>query len=214
MSDSWKIFSENYKRYNLGCGLKIYENFMNVGYWSQLETDVLYKNLNNTVNTVMFNHDLRNGVPAVDNSLDLIYHSHMLEHLTYSDGIEFNRECFRALKPGGRMRILVPDLELWIDAYYKNNDFFFEQYRKYGGIDASIYCTKAAVFMGMLHNHEHKCGYDFESLEWVLKHLGFSNINKTLYGDSSIEDISIIEPLDPIKIMESLCVECIKPENF
>ena len=161
----------------------------------------------------MFNHDLRNGVPATDNSLELIYHSHMLEHLSYVDGIEFLKECFRALKPGGKMRVLVPDLELWINAYYQNNKFFFEQYRKYGGIDSSIYRTNGSIFMGMLHNHEHKCGYDYESLEWMLSHVGFLDINKTLYGDSTIEDIAIIEPLDPIKIMESLCVECIKPSN-
>jgi hypothetical protein len=109
------------------------------------------------------------------------------------------------------MRVLVPDLELWINAYYQNNKFFFEQYKKYGGIDPTIYSTKGSIFMGMLHNHEHKCGYDYESLEWMLEHTGFSDINKTLYGDSIIEDILIIEPLDPIKIMESLCVECIKP---
>jgi predicted SAM-dependent methyltransferase len=211
MNDTWPILSNSYKRYNLGCGLKIYENFMNVGFWSQLKSGVLYKDLNGTFNTVMFNHDLRNGVPATDNSLDLIYHSHMLEHLSYVDGIEFLKECFRALKPGGRMRVLVPDLELWINAYYQNNKFFFEQYKKYGGIDPTIYSTKGSIFMGMLHNHEHKCGYDYESLEWMLEHTGFSDINKTLYGDSIIEDILIIEPLDPIKIMESLCVECIKP---
>ena len=214
MGDSWSVLSDSHKRYNLGCGLKIYENFLNVGYWSQLKSDVLYKDLNGTMNTVMFNHDLRNGVPAVDNSLDLVYHSHMLEHLSYVDGIEFLKDCFRVLKHGARMRVLVPDLELWINAYHNNNKFFFDQYKKYGGIDPSIYFTKGAVFMGMLHNHEHKCGYDFESLEWVLKFVGFSNVSRTLYGDSDIDDILVMEPLDPIKIIESLCVECTKPNNF
>jgi predicted SAM-dependent methyltransferase len=211
MNNLWLNLSNSYKKYNLGCGLKIYQNFLNVGYWSQLQSDVLYKDFNGTSDTVMFNHDLRYGVPAIDDSLDLVYHSHMLEHLTYKDGIEFLKECFRVLKPGAKMRVLVPDLELWINAYYMNNKFFFEQYRKYGGIDSEIYCTKGAVFMGMLHNHEHKCGYDYDSLEWMLKYVGFTEINKTLYGDSEIEDILMMEPLDPIKIMESLCVECKKP---
>ena len=211
MNESWKVLSDNYKRYNLGCGLKIYENFMNVGYWSQLNSEVLYKNLNGTDNTVMFNHDLRNGVPALDESLELVYHSHMLEHLSYADGISFLKECFRVLKPGGKMRVLVPDIQLWINAYFQNNKFFFEQYRKYGGIDSDIYCTNGAVFMGMLHSHEHKFGYDYDSLEWVLKLVGFTDIKKTLYADSDIDDIKIMEPLDPIKIMESLCIECIRP---
>ncbi len=211
MNNLWSNLSNSFKRYNLGCGLKIYQNFLNVGYWSQLQNEVLYKDLNDTTDTVMFNHDLRNGVPAADNSLDLVYHSHMLEHLNYEDGIKFLKECYRVLKPGAKMRALVPDIELWINSYTQNNKFFFEQYRKYGGIDPSIYHTKGAVFMGMLHNHEHKFGYDYDSLSWVLNHVGFSQVNKTLYGDSDIDDILLMEPLDPIKIMESLCVECIKP---
>lgn len=52
------------------------------------------------------------------------------------------------------MRILVPDLELWINAH-TNNTRFFNQYRDYGGINKDIYVTKAAVFMNILHNPEH-----------------------------------------------------------
>ena len=65
--------------------------------------------------------------------------------------------------------------------------------------------------MGMLHGHDHKCGYDFESLEWLLNYIGFSNIDRTLYADGSIENIQAIEPMNPLRVMESLCVECTKP---
>jgi len=211
--NDWSPLSDVYKKYNLGCGTKIYNNFLNVGYWGHLQEGTLYKDLNGTQNTLMLNYDLRRGVPAADNSLDLAYHSHMLEHLSYQDGIKFIRECFRALRPGGMMRVLVPDLELWIDAYSKNNNFFFEQYRRYGGIDPDIYVTKAAVFMGMLHNHEHKCGYDFESLKWLVEFAGFVDVRRTLYADGEVENLADLEPMDPLKIMETLCLECRKPDN-
>lgn len=211
MKQEWITYSNTFKKYNLGCGPKFYQNFLNVGYWAQLQEGAIYKDLNGTTNTYMLNHDLRNGIPAADNSLDLAYHSHMLEHLSYTDGIEFTKECLRVLKPGGTLRILVPDLELWINAYTNNNSFFFEQYRQMGGIDPDIYVTKAAVFMGMLHNHEHKCGYDFESLKWLVEHVGFTDIKRTLYGAGTIDDIENIEKVDPIRTMESLCIECKKP---
>ncbi len=158
----------------------------------------------------MLNHDLTRGIPAEDNSLDLVYHSHMLEHLSYAEGIEFMRECYRVMKPGAKMRILVPDLELWIKAYTENNLFFFEEYRK--TLDPHIHTTKASIFMGMLHNHGHKCGYDYESLKWLSEYIGFNKIKKTLYANSEIENIIELEPMLPLKIMESLCLECIKPE--
>jgi predicted SAM-dependent methyltransferase len=210
MNEEWSKLSNVFKKYNLGCGPKIYNKFLNIGFWSQLEAGKIYKNLNGTNDTFMLNHDLRLGIPADNNSLDLVYHSHMLEHLSYQEGIIFIRECYRVLKLGGKMRILVPDLELWINAYINNNSFFFEQYRRDGGIDKEIYVTKAAVFMGMLHNHDHKCGYDFESLKWMVEHVGFSDIKRTLYASSDIEDIEIIESTDPLKTMESLCLECKK----
>jgi predicted SAM-dependent methyltransferase len=202
-------YSQHFKKFNLGCGDKLYKDFLNIGYWSALESGGLYKDLNGSIGTFMLNHDLVNGIPAEDNSLDLIYHSHMLEHLNYEDGISFIKECYRTLKPNGRMRILVPDLELWINAYSSKNRFFFEEYRKV--LDKSIYVTNGSIFMGMLHNHGHKCGYDFESLKWLLEHVGFFEVNRTLYADSSIEDIEIIEPQLPLRVMESLCVECSKP---
>jgi predicted SAM-dependent methyltransferase len=211
MNQEWITYSNTFKKYNLGCGPKFYQNFLNVGYWAQLQEGAVYKDLNGTTNTFMLNHDLRHGIPAADNSLDLAYHSHMLEHLSYTDGIEFTKECLRVLKPGGTLRILVPDLELWINAYMNNNSFFFEQYRQMGGIDPDIYVTKAAVFMGMLHNHEHKCGYDFESLKWLVEHVGFIDVKRTLYGAGTIDDIENIEKVDPIRTMESLCIECKKP---
>lgn len=204
--------SNNFDKYNLGCGTLLYQNFLNIGFWESLEKNGIYKDLNGTQNTYMLNYDLRQGIPASDNSLELIYHSHMLEHLSYEDGIIFIRDCYRALKKGGKMRIIVPDLEAWINGYFLNNKFFYGEYRKI--LNNNIYVTKGSILMGMLHNHDHKCGYDFETLSWLCDYIGFININRTLYCESSIDSIKNqildIEPNNPLRIKESLCVECEK----
>lgn len=82
---------------NVGCGRHFHPAWRNidmVSYDPQVEA-----------------HDLRLGLPADDNQYDLVYHSHVLEHLTPSDGQRLIRECARVLKPGGILRIVVPDLE-------------------------------------------------------------------------------------------------------
>ena len=43
--------------------------------------------------------------------MDVVYHSHLLEHLQQEEGEDLIQECFRVLKPGGILRIVVPDLE-------------------------------------------------------------------------------------------------------
>lgn len=211
MKQTLSDLSHAFKKYNLGCGTHIYRGFLNVGYWRHLTPEGLYKDMNGTKDTFMLNFDLRQGIPAHDCSLSLVYHSHMYEHLSYVEGLAFTRECFRTLAPGGRLRVLVPDLELWIDAYVKGKRFFFEEYRKV--LDPEIYVTNCAIFMGMLHNHEHKCGYDYETLKWILERTGFVDVKRTLYGSSTLEDIAMLEAMDPLRIMETLCVECQKPEN-
>jgi predicted SAM-dependent methyltransferase len=56
-------------------------------------------------------HDLRTGIPEADGSIDAVYSSHVLEHLTPEEAIPFLAEQRRVLKPGGVLRIVVPDLE-------------------------------------------------------------------------------------------------------
>jgi SAM-dependent methyltransferase len=55
--------------------------------------------------------DLRRGVPFPDQTFDAAYHSHVLEHLDREDAPGFLQECLRILKPGGILRIVVPDFE-------------------------------------------------------------------------------------------------------
>jgi SAM-dependent methyltransferase len=55
--------------------------------------------------------DLRARLPFADGSADAVYHSHVLEHLERGQAAAFLAECRRVLKPGGVLRIAVPDLE-------------------------------------------------------------------------------------------------------
>jgi SAM-dependent methyltransferase len=55
--------------------------------------------------------DLSKGIPFPDELFDAVYHCHLLEHLDREAAPGFLAECFRVLKPGGVLRVVVPDLE-------------------------------------------------------------------------------------------------------
>jgi predicted SAM-dependent methyltransferase len=50
-------------------------------------------------------------LPFADASFDAVYHSHLLEHLPRDRALPFLRECRRVLKPGGLLRLAIPNLE-------------------------------------------------------------------------------------------------------
>lgn len=61
--------------------------------------------------------DLRNGIPFAGGTFDAIYHSHFLEHLDRGAARGVLAESYRALKPGGVTRVVVPDLAAIIARY-------------------------------------------------------------------------------------------------
>lgn len=203
--------TNNMTRFHLGCGVNFLSGWLNVGYWRHLEQGKIYATPNQTSGTVLLNHDLRLGIPAGNNELDAIYHSHLLEHLTYFEGLQFLQKCHDALKPGGIHRLLVPDLAAFAKAYLTEDSFLLEKYKEHVLTEHSeLYETKASIFMGMLHNHEHKCGYDWQTLRWALERAGFRHIRKTLFQESDLSDIAVIEAYSPLRALESICVECYK----
>jgi len=214
MSETVRMHTSEYKKWNLGCGDAVAPGYMNVGYWRSLIDNHIYKNPWNQPNTIMLNYDVTRGIPASDESADIIFHSHFLEHLEFKQGITFLKECHRVLKKGAIHRIIVPDLELWIRSYNSQDSMIFDKYRQYCVADEDLpyYKTRTAVFMAMLHGNGHRCGWDYEMLHAILDTVGFSSIERTLYGESKIpmEELTHLEPYHPLRFLESLCIECSK----
>jgi SAM-dependent methyltransferase len=65
-------------------------------------------------------HDLSKGIPFASDSVDIVYHSHVLEHLDRPIAERFLAETLRVLKPGGISRIVVPDFEALCRAYLEH----------------------------------------------------------------------------------------------
>jgi len=69
---------------------------------------------------VHYIRDISNLSVFSNNSVDLIYASHCLEHFHYSEVENVLKEWQRVLKKGGVLRLSVPDLDLLLKIYYAN----------------------------------------------------------------------------------------------
>jgi SAM-dependent methyltransferase len=61
--------------------------------------------------------DLRRGIPFEDQTFDIVYHSHLLEHVDRDQARKFLKECRRVLKSNSVLRVVVPDLESLVHQY-------------------------------------------------------------------------------------------------
>ena len=66
--------------------------------------------------------DLRKKFPFPDKSAEAIYASHVWEHLTLSVANHATAECYRVLKPGGVLRLVVPNLRDAVENYLDSKD--------------------------------------------------------------------------------------------
>ena len=56
-----------------------------------------------------------------DDSVDLIYASHVLEYFDINQAKDALREWRRVLKPGGELRVAVPDFKAMSTLYHNGN---------------------------------------------------------------------------------------------
>jgi predicted SAM-dependent methyltransferase len=113
-------------------------------------------------------HDLREGLPHATASVDLAYSSHLLEHLTYDEGLRLLRSLRRCMKSGGALRILVPDaLKLML----RYNDGEMSQLDQ---MSATVERagSEAAKLHAVLYEH-HASAYDESALGALLRQAGF-----------------------------------------
>ena len=82
---------------NMGCGATWHPDWINL--------DV------RPVSPQVRRWDVQQGLPFEDGQVDACYASHVLEHLTREQADMLLRESLRVLRPGGIVRIAVPDLE-------------------------------------------------------------------------------------------------------
>ena len=106
-------------------------------------------------------------LPMADGSASLIYASHILEHFGRSEYQGVLREWFRVLKPGGVLRLAVPDFAACAAIYYES-----------GLVDGLSGLTGLIVGGQRDNNDYHKMIFDEESLRLQLLQTGFTEVRR------------------------------------
>lgn len=82
---------------NLGCGHRYHPAWTNVDL--------------NPAGSDVVQMDLGKPLPFAAGQFDAVYHSNVLEHIRRSQAASFMAECARICRPGGILRVAIPDLE-------------------------------------------------------------------------------------------------------
>lgn len=132
-------------------------------------------------NNNFINCDLKNGLPFKDNSIDVVYSSHCLEHFTYDEAVFIISEFYRVLKPNGIMQIVVPDLDIFISKFVERDTDFLTTRNIVGGkLSDNLTDNFLMNFYSakVWQNHCHKYAYNFENLSSLINKFPFKDIKK------------------------------------
>ena len=140
-----------------------------------------------------------------DDTVDLIYSSHVIAYFDRSEIVEVLKEWRRVLKPGGTLRLATPDFGVMTHLYHKGkislSDMVGPLYGKMDMGNKSIY---------------HKTTYDEYSIKQILENSSFSQIirynwRETEHSDFDDHSQAYIPHMDKENgTLISLNVECIK----
>jgi predicted SAM-dependent methyltransferase len=180
---------------NLGCGGMTFKDWLNIDSEYPHHCDIIW--------------DLTKGLPFLpEGQFDAVFSEHFFEHITRKAAMTLLQDCFRALKPGGHLRIAIPDLDLLIYAYLQNSkdlatsETFREEY-------GAVFDTRCEFFNIATRGWGHTYMYNHEEIEALLRHVGFGRVKRAVVRQS---DVPLLHNRESRPAQESsLIVEGRKP---
>ena len=230
--------ANQFERLNLGCGPNAPAGWLNVdGSWNAWLSNHAY--LRKTLTTfgvisknspgAQWNvrplvHDLTKRLPFEDNAVSFIYGAHVLEHLYLTDAQRLLGECKRVLRPGGVVRLVVPDLHSMVTSYLKNKNCgspsASEKIAAADKLNENLGFRSPAPPSGNFlfkfyalwkDFHHHKWMYDSDSLIRYMETAGFAEVGERGYLRSEIRGIEEVEEAGRVLDGAGICVEAKKP---
>lgn len=201
-----KYLSRKYiRKLHIGCGNNILDNgWLNTDYY-------LYSD------TIMY-LDATQPFPLDNESFDYVFSEHMIEHISYPQGQMMLNECFRILKPNGRIRISTPDLSFLIDLYKEDKSYLQKEYIKWITDKRLKYASRyedTFVINNFVRDWGHQFIYDEKTLRLSMVKAGFSSIVRCNLNESGDDLLRNLEnekrlPKDFLRL-ETFTLEGVKP---
>lgn len=146
--------------------------------------------------------DFSRGLPFPDNSFAGVFCEHVIEHFTYDDASRLCAQLLRVLKPGGTVRLIVPDAERIVRTYIEEPELLIA-HRGIAGMTAM-----QVVNDYFRQRYEHQFLFDWETMQHMLVEAGFQEVTRCSLRVGRRPELLI----DDEKYgWESLYVEAVKP---
>jgi predicted SAM-dependent methyltransferase len=152
--------------------------------------------------------DVTHGIPLPDASLRGVFSEHCIEHLSLADGVAMLEECHRVLRPGGALRVVTPDGELYLSEYVRirgggDGPMPRDAREGHGGVKTPIMSVNR-----VFNNFGHRFIWDFDTFRDYLQRIGFVDVRRAEFGEG--RDARVIGDTEWRRV-GSLYVEATKP---
>ena len=145
--------------------------------------------------------DVRRTLPFPDGAARLIYHEHLMEHLSIDEGIRCLRDWLRVLEPGGVLRVATPDLEYLVERYrgaWRDQAWLAQPEYAFIG-------TRAEMMNVAFRWWDHRYLYDGEELERRMRDAGFGPVRRCPFRASGVPELAALETrADSMLILEGI----------
>lgn len=147
---------------DLGCGQQPTDGFVGIDYFGGLGS---------------YAADLRFPLKVASNHVDGIFTEHTLEHLTYRHVAALLRECHRILKPGGCIRVVLPDVGEMARRYAAHDAAWFEQWAHHMlGTRNRALATPMEAISFVTQEYGHVSCWDHDTVAHYLAQAGFVDV--------------------------------------
>jgi predicted SAM-dependent methyltransferase len=161
------ILQSEVRKLHLGCGWNLLPGWLNADY-RPLCREVLYL-------------DARQPFFFLDETFDYIFSEHMIEHISYNDGLKTLAECHRILRRGGKIRVSTPDLAFLIALYNGDKSSLQREYIAWANsnfLKDVPSDNEVFVINNFVRDWGHTFIYDEKTLKSVMASVGFTEITK------------------------------------
>jgi predicted SAM-dependent methyltransferase len=130
--------------------------------------------------------DIRDGLPLENESIDYAASVHALPEIPYPDLVPTLRELRRVLKPGGVLRLCLPDLDRAIAAYHGDE-------REYFLIpDEEVRTTAGKMIVQIIWYGHSRSLFTGDFIEELLTKAGFSKVTRCAFQQTASPFAEII----------------------
>lgn len=147
--------------------------------------------------------DIRTGLPLRTASCDVAVAIHALQDLAYLEVAPALSELFRVLRPGGLLRLGVPDLGRALDAFLRGDRAYFHV------PDSDAATIGGKLVAQLVWYGSVRTPFTFDALEELLLRAGFVAVRRCAFGETH-GPCPAITRLDN-RPRESLFVEAERP---